>query len=409
MTTETKEMTAMDEQEEKILDLLEKYGGRMKELLGSEFNARRMFRIAQLAMGRNPKLKECTAASLLGCILESVRLGFEPGAGAGHSYLIPYNNKYKEIVDGKEITRSRYECQLILDYRAVATMMKRDAGVQVYAAEAVYKNDHFSYRIRAGGPFIEWEPAVGDRGPIIGYVCATWLEDKTLTAVVYKTVQDIEEHSRSKSMSYNSAMGPSGPWKDNPEWMYKKSVIRPAAKLNAAKGTDLQKAVANDELGDLGIQDLARLADPHHPPALEHRPSPKAEVKRPESTQPPAAERAAFASVIKGMDALIQVKEVKDKEKISSGKYRPNQIIASDGWKVTTYEDDIVKSARESIIQGKLLAIAFEPNKKDAEKYAPNCLSAKIVDYPEAAKATEAGEKKDDPKTDPGSGTEDPA
>lgn len=253
MTAKTAELvpaTPQDPAVSRMQAMIEQNKPQMAALLGKHISVERLFQIALLALSRNPKLAQCTTASVLGCIMESSRLRLAPGAGAGATWLIPFENKKAGFT----------ECTLIVDYRAVILMMKRDAGVEAVIAEAVHAKDKFDYGIKSDGPYLDWTPAKGDRGPVLGYVAASWNKAKALTGVIYKTIKEIEEQNKGKSMA--AAKG-EGPWKTDPEWMYKKSVLRPLGKLNpGTENDDLSRAIALDERAELGMpQNLHLLAD----------------------------------------------------------------------------------------------------------------------------------------------------
>lgn len=253
-------------------DLIAKYKDHMQALLPQKVSVERIFRVTMLAMGRQPKLLECTAASILGAVLESVRLGLEPGAGAGETWLVPYKNR----------RTGRMECQLILDYRAIIKLMKRDAGVSAVFVDAVHEGDLFVYGVD-GVPTLKWTPAPqSQRGKCLGYFAASWDTHRQMTGVVYMTMDEINKFHRARSMAKDS-----GPWQTDEAAMCRKTVIRPLAKLNpgTAGTTELQRAVALDERAQLGKpQDLALLVSP------EEQPTPEEETYAdPEPTSGPAS------------------------------------------------------------------------------------------------------------------------
>jgi recombination protein RecT len=250
MTAKSAELVKTDPAVSKMQEMIAANKPQMAALLGKHISVERLYQIALIALSRTPKLAQCTTSSVLGCIMESARMRLAPGAGAGATWLIPFENKARQVI----------ECTLIVDYRAVIAMMKRDAGVETVVAEKVCKNDKFDYGISADGPYINWTPAKGDRGEAVGYVAASWNKAKALTGVIYKTIAEIDTQNKGKSAS--AAKG-DGPWKTDPEWMYKKSVLRPLGKLNpGTENDDLSRAIALDERADLGLpQNLHLLAD----------------------------------------------------------------------------------------------------------------------------------------------------
>lgn len=255
-------------------DLIAKYKPQMQMLLGKNMSVEQMFQIACMAMGRNPKLAECTAASVLGCVLESSRLRLQAGAGAGETWLIPFNNR----------RTGRLECQLIIDYRGIIKMLKRDAGIESVMAEPVYEHDTFDYGVEGSKPYLTWKVAKSHRGKLLGYFAACWNKADKLTGVCYKSVDEIEHSHRGRSKAAND-----GPWKTDYDAMCKKSVIRPLAKLNPSTSSEIQRAVALDELAELGqSQDMALLADPES--QATQQAAPEMPARASEATPKPEAE-----------------------------------------------------------------------------------------------------------------------
>ena len=266
--TKEAEVVKTDPAVAKMQDMITQYKGHMAALLGKHMSVEQMYQVALLALGRVPKLKECTTASVLGCVLEASRLKLQAGTGPGETRLIPRKNKWT----------GKMECTMIVDYRAIIKMMKRDSGVNAVIAEAVHEGDTFEYGID-GKPFLKWKPNTGDRGPIKGYVAACWDQSDRLVGCIYKTKAEIEEISKKRSGTAETAISP---WKSDPDWMFKKSVIRPLGKLNPGNGgSELQRAIALDERADLNLpQNLHLLADP------TGTPDPEPTTEKPEMPKP---------------------------------------------------------------------------------------------------------------------------
>jgi recombination protein RecT len=87
----------------------------------------RLLRIALTEVRRQPKLAECSQASLLSAVFSCAQLGLEPGGALGHAYLVPY---------GKEV-------QFILGYRGMIDLARRSGLIDSITAHAVYEGDRF--------------------------------------------------------------------------------------------------------------------------------------------------------------------------------------------------------------------------------------------------------------------------
>lgn len=103
------------------------------KLLPRHMTPERMARIAVLALGRTPKLALCTQASLFNALLTLSQLGLEPDGRNAH--LIPFKNN----------KTGQYECQLVVDYKGLASLIQRSGCVSNIHADIVCENDEFIF------------------------------------------------------------------------------------------------------------------------------------------------------------------------------------------------------------------------------------------------------------------------
>lgn len=110
----------------------------------------RFLRMALTCVQKNDKLLDCTPQSLLAAMLESARLGLEPGTK--QAAIVPYGEK----------------ATFIAQWQGLVELMYRSGRVTSVVAEFIHENDPWQYRIGDGGTF--WhEPDVlsSERGPIV--------------------------------------------------------------------------------------------------------------------------------------------------------------------------------------------------------------------------------------------------
>lgn len=74
-----------------LLTFLQRSESAIKMALPKHLTPDRMMRLALTAFSTTPKLRECTAQSILASVVVASQLGLEPGV-AGQGYLIPYGN-----------------------------------------------------------------------------------------------------------------------------------------------------------------------------------------------------------------------------------------------------------------------------------------------------------------------------
>lgn len=110
----------------------------------------RFLRMALTATQKTPKLLDCTQESLLAALLESARLGLEPGTK--QAAIVPM---------GKDAT-------FIAQWQGLVELMYRSGRVSSVTAEFVREADAWDYKIGDGGEF--WhrpDLLAANRGPIV--------------------------------------------------------------------------------------------------------------------------------------------------------------------------------------------------------------------------------------------------
>ena len=163
----------------------------------------RFMRIAMTAITKNPKLAECTQASLMGCLLDIAQLGIE--ADGRRAHLIPYGTT----------------CTLIIDYKGLVELVKRSGEVVTIHADKVCKNDDFLVDMgEIKKHLIDYSR---DRGEAYAYYAYAKMKDGSLqTEVMTKAeVEKIRQGSKGKN---------STPWTQHFDEMGKKTVFRRLSK-----------------------------------------------------------------------------------------------------------------------------------------------------------------------------------
>lgn len=163
----------------------------------------RFMRIAITAITKNPKLAECTQASLMGCLLDLAQLGIE--ADGRRAHLIPY---------GKT-------CTLIIDYKGLVELVKRGGDVVTIHADKVCKND--SFVVDMGEIKKHQIDYSRDRGEAYAYYAYAKMKDGSIQTQVMTMdeVQAIRQSSNGKDGT---------PWTKHFDEMAKKTVFRRLSK-----------------------------------------------------------------------------------------------------------------------------------------------------------------------------------
>jgi recombination protein RecT len=189
--------------------------------LPRSLSAPRFTRMALTATFINPKLIHCTQLSLFNCLMRLCELGLEPDGRRAH--LIPYGDT----------------CTLLIDYKGIAELIRRNGEVAHIHCDVVGVNDHFEYRFGTGGK-LEHVPFLGDRGRIKCAYSYIRLKDGTeeYDVMSYEDIERVrKDHSRA---------GDKSPWVTDWNEMAKKTVFRRHAKL-LPLSPELREMIESDD------------------------------------------------------------------------------------------------------------------------------------------------------------------
>jgi recombination protein RecT len=268
----------------------------------------RMIRVALTAVGRSEKLQQCNPATIAGCIVQASILGLEPDGVLGEAYLVPFFNR--KANNGK----GGMECQLIPGYQGLLKLVRNTGELKMIDVQEVCENDEFDFE-KGMEPYLRHKPAMGERGKITKYWAGAVLTNGGKQFEVM-SVEDIELHRDKFSKAKDF-----GPWKDSPEWMFKKTVLRKLVKL-LPKSAQAQLAVALDERAEVGIPQRFAVDVPIELQQTDHgeveqvegeqmpAPTRLSEAKAPEVEQP--AETAAQKKTRENAEIKVLRRSIKD-------------------------------------------------------------------------------------------------
>lgn len=164
----------------------------------------RFVRIALTALQRTPKLQECTQTSLFKCLLDLGAMGIE--ADGRRAHLIPYGS----------------ECTLILDYKGIVDLVRRDPNVLDVQCITIRANDKAEW---SNGTMDHSIDPKSERGEVLcTYTRIAW---KNGTVSIGEPFSKADAEHTKKSSKTSS----SGPWKDHYVEMWKKSNIKRDSKM----------------------------------------------------------------------------------------------------------------------------------------------------------------------------------
>ncbi len=220
--------------DETVASMLKAQWKTIQSTIPKHVSPERLARIAVTTIRTTPNLMRCSAVSLVGAILQAVRLGLEPNID-GQCYIIPYGS----------------EAQFQIGYKGMVQLMYQSGLVGSVTVTDVCRNDEYSFDY---GP--ESTPhlrkAAENRGDVIGYFGYVKLTNGGYIWD-YMTMHEVTEHAKafSKSGWKNGALA--GTWKDHFDAMAKKTVILRLSKL-APKSVEVRDAIRLDNTVTQGVE-----------------------------------------------------------------------------------------------------------------------------------------------------------
>jgi len=200
--------------------------------------AKRMVKLAMLAMQRQPKLLQCSAQSVLASILTCQQLGLDCSGTLGSAWLVPYYNKN---------TRS-LECQTIIGYRGLIDLARRSGDVKSLDARVVYAEDTFEVALGTDG-YIKhvpaWDADRRDEHIIAAYAVATFNSgDKQFDVMTRPEIDGVRRGLKAAD---------SGPWVTHYPEMARKTVTRRLIKYLPLSVEVAEQIATVDEDADHGV------------------------------------------------------------------------------------------------------------------------------------------------------------
>lgn len=195
---------------------------------------------------RNPQLGVCDQVSIMRAIIEAASLGLSFALGRG--YLVPFNNKHRDPVTGRESWRM--EAQFMPGYQGLIDLVRRSAQVKTVVARAVYEGDEFSYSVGLNDDgFKHIAIAEPDPAKLTHTYCIIRFLDGGYQFEVLTRKQIDAVRARSKAKD-------SGPWVTDYALMAIKTVVKRTTKLCPAS-IELARAIEMDNAAETGEkQDL---------------------------------------------------------------------------------------------------------------------------------------------------------
>lgn len=300
------------------------YQRQIQNYFGNEKKALKFLSGVVSAVQANPKLLECEPTSVINSFMTMAQLELMPSNVSGEAYVLPYNDKRRGL-----------QAQFQLGYQGLVTLFYRAGAVEIIA-EIVREKDAFSY---VNG-VIDHAPDVfaEDRGKAIGAYVIVRLNTGGSVHKVMKA-SDIIGIGRRFSKSFNSSFTPWNEAQDPELWMWKKTVLKQAAKL-VPKNEHINTAIAKDNEADSKIEDvknrfegiemptperIAKKQAKKNEQQKEEEPEEEAPQGAPESTE---TERQVSADDVDGEVTYEPIKETDDIPIVGEEKTSAKDVVA---------------------------------------------------------------------------------
>jgi recombination protein RecT len=189
---------------------------------------------------QDPKLAECTPASLFWAFVEAAEVGLNVGTFFGEGFIIPYGSSR----DPNAPKRAKF----IPGYKGLIKLAYQSPLVNRVDGYVIYEKDHFNADL--GQNYVEYVPYIGGDRP--GAVTAGYVQIELVSGSVKHTVMPLYalEHVRLGAPGGNNR---NHPWCTNRPEMYRKTALRYALK-DAPKSSEtdkaLERAIQMDEQSD---------------------------------------------------------------------------------------------------------------------------------------------------------------
>lgn len=188
------------------------------QALPKHMTAERMAMVAFSEIRKNPKIAECSRESLVAAVLTASQLGLEPGP-LGHVYLVPYWNSK---------TRSN-DVQLQIGYKGMLELARRSGEIEDIYGYVVYEEDEFDF-VLGTDRMLRHKPAMVSsekRGRPVGAYAVARIKGATRPSFEFMPWDEIESRRDRFSKNCRDREGKLiGPWRDSPEEMAVKTVVR---------------------------------------------------------------------------------------------------------------------------------------------------------------------------------------
>lgn len=214
--------------------IVSKHSAELSALMPEGMTPARLQQIYLTEIKSNPRLLACETLSLLHCIIESAKLGLDPGGALGYCYFVPYGR----------------QAQFQLGYAGIAELIYRSGRTGPISCGVVYKGDEFEYE-------------KGSEQKLIHKPCGNIAEADITHAYSYCTMHNLfsfdvmteEEVRKVMKVATARLKRKDGPWYEHYPEMAKKTVLKRHSKV-LPKSVDANRAINEDSIKEFGAPEV---------------------------------------------------------------------------------------------------------------------------------------------------------
>lgn len=237
MATDTGLIKTKKEAASDLEVLIERYSGKLRDVLPKHLTPERMIRMARLMIHTNSRLRECSGLSIVAALVQAGYYGLEIGTEA---HIVPF--------DGQAV--------MIPDYRGMLKRARNSGQVSNVIPDVVRKGDKFIIS-RGMNPNLIHEPLLtgkhdeaGQERPITHFYCCVWLKDAPYPQFEVMTEAEMREFRDRTPTAFRKK----GPWWDEATYwrMGLKTIMKRTLNLCPLASEDLM-LIQNDDKVDAGL------------------------------------------------------------------------------------------------------------------------------------------------------------
>lgn len=214
----------------KFEELLSSYNDHLNSLLLSKQVDPKEFQASIVnSVMKNPKLLECTTASLMGATLTAAELGLMPNTPFQLANIVPYSNNKGDKTKPNWVKEAQFQ----IGYPGWIELFDRHPKIEWVDCQLVFENDDFK-ETKGTKPDLIHNPTHGKRGKRIGAYAVAKMKSGQVTWVFMNEAEIMSIKRKSPGAFYKDGNeNKNSPWfEDNDPmgWMWMKCPIKQLAK-----------------------------------------------------------------------------------------------------------------------------------------------------------------------------------